>query len=109
MFFIRYFTALDRPLAPKMMVLGLRIIALFFIFAALGAMIAAAIQGQWFAFLAFSLALPVVVIASLTVPEFFVAIIDLRRSTDRTCFEMYKLRKLNEAFAKGQQLPHFDD
>ncbi len=109
MFFIRYFTALDRPLAPKMMVLGLRIIALFFIFAAFGAMIAAALQGQWFVFLALLLALPIVVVASLTIPEFFVAIIDLRRATDRTSFEMYKLRKLNEAFAKGQSLPHFDD
>ncbi len=109
MFFIRYFTALDRPLAPKMMVLGLRIIALFFIFAALGAMIAAIMQGQWFVFLALLLALPVIVITSLTVPEFFVAIIDLRRASDRTSFEIYKLRKLNEAFAKGQQLPHFDD
>ncbi len=109
MFITRYFSALDRPLAPKTMVLGLRIIALFFIFAALGAMVAAAMQGNWFSFLALLLALPVVVIGSLVIPELFVAIIDLRRATDRTSFEMYKLRKLNEAFAKGTQLPNFDD
>ncbi len=109
MFITRYFSALDRPLAPKTMVLGLRIIALFFIFAALGTIVAFAMHGKWFAVLSLSLALPVIVVVSLIIPEFFVALIDLRRAADRTSFEMYKLRKLNEAFAKGQPLPQFDD
>lgn len=109
MFFIRYFKALDRPLAPRTMVLALRLMALFFIFAALGAMVAAALQANWFAFFALLLALPIIVVSSLIIPEIFVAILDLRRAANRTSLEMYKLRKLNEAFVKNQPLPDFDD
>lgn len=108
-FLMRYFNDLDKPLAPRLMVLALRIIALFAIFGALGAIIAFAIQGQFRLMIGALLALPVVIVTSLVVPEIFVALMDLRRETEDTRIEMNRLRRLNEAFAKGKQLPEFED
>ncbi|MFV0321845.1 MAG: hypothetical protein ACK5LE_05645 [Alphaproteobacteria bacterium] len=108
-FIERYFKDLDKPLAPKLIALGLRVIALFFIFSAIGAIAAFAVQGLWrFAVLAL-LTLPITVVTSLVIPEMFVALMDLRYESEKTRIEMNRLRRLNEAFAKGQPLPDFKD
>ncbi len=108
-FIERYFKDLDKPLAPKLMVLGLRIIALFFIFSAIGAIIAFLIQEQWRFAVGALFELPITIVSSLVIPELFVALMDLRSETEKTRTEMHRLRKLNEAFAKGHSLPEFND
>lgn len=108
-FIERYFKDLDKPLAPKLIALGLRIIALFFIFSAIGAIVAFTVQGQWRLAVFALLCLPITVVTSLVIPEIFVALMDLRAETEKTRIEMNCLRRLNEAFAKGQPLPEFEE
>lgn len=105
----RFLSDLEKPIAPKSVILYLRLWVLLSGTITLGIMLALAMASYWGYVIALGVALPFIIFFFLAIAEFFASIVHLQAEMEKTKIEMWRLRTLNEAFAKGLPMPEFED
>ncbi len=105
----RFLSDLEKPIAPKSVILYLRLWVLLSGTITLGIMLALALASYWGYVIALGVALPFIIFFFLAIAEFFASIFHLQAEMEKTKNEMLRLRMLNEAFAKGLPLPEFEN
>lgn len=105
----RFLSDLEKPIAPKSVILYLRLWVLLSGTITLGIMLALAIASYWEYVIALGVALPFIIFFFLAIAEFFASVFHLQTEIEETKNEMLRLRLLNEAFAKGLPLPEFEN